>query len=146
MVDLKELTHQYTRSVTYTYTVEEVYGYIPKIPDGYRFVKFAPPKKGESVVLPSSGKVGEVLCNFSEDQPRLIVEKNPVVTDVHCAISLEDVYGQNEVKIPKGWKYKDFRPPKALEYFLVLPAHCFRTGEDDERYFKDTPRIIVEKE
>lgn len=84
------------------------------------------------------------LGYYSESQLEFapeIVDKTQCTTKV--TIDIKEVYGVDSVEIPKGYKFKAFKPPKIGEIFLdrytVTPDTC------NENFDKDSPRIILEK-
>ena len=87
---------------------------------------------------------GANLGHYAECNLTLVpetVDKTQCTTKV--TIDIKEVYGVDSVEIPKGYKFKAFKPPKIGEIFLdrftVTPDTC------NENFDKNSPRIILEQ-
>lgn len=141
----------------YVIKPSDVYTSKPEIPEGWRFVAFRPPKTAEWYV-PVQDYLGcactplQATKDFTENC-RVIVERIPApaapkITHLPAFyVSITDVYGINNPKIPRGWRIVAFRYPKHGEYFLstvhearVRQADWTNGGEGS----KALPRLILE--
>lgn len=105
-------------------------------------IEFRIPKRGDLYFSNVSGQLLEAIYD-TYDRPRLIKERNTYVnSDLSYKISVGDIY-KKPVKIPKGYRFLDFRPVQKNDLF-ILPVNGLIQNACNP--VSGIVRIIVEKE
>lgn len=60
----------------------------------------------------------------------------------YCTVMVKDVYGDEPVQIPEGYKFWTFSIPQPGEYFLAVPS---RTVQKQTIHDRPMPKIILDK-
>ena len=111
---------------TKTISIRDVYGTAtPEIPKGYKAIEFRLPRKGEAYL--SSSDYWLTACDdharMNTSIPYLILSKipDPIIIKGSVEYSTKstvcDIYSQ-DVNIPEGYEFVDFRPANQGEYFI----------------------------
>lgn len=107
-------------SLQYTITVMDVYKKKVTIPDGYEFVAFRIPKKGD-LILTLLGLVIELTASAALSGPRIVVKKKKVKVIIKSNVEQSDINWTvgdiypGDVEIPEGYDFVDFRNPMTGE-------------------------------
>jgi hypothetical protein len=139
---------------TKTISIEDVYGTAPEIPEGYKVLDFRLPRKGEYYAAYN----GYWLLAYEDHimaaaLPALILSKlpDPVVVKMNVENTIKTTVGDiydDDVTIPTGYEFVDFRIPKPGELFLSATSGSVLI-HDGRHNFSYTvisdSRIIVKK-
>lgn len=145
---MKAKNSLYIYPVTNKLSVTNIYGILPRIPEGYEQIDFRPPKKGDvfitkndTLALTNTFITEVAVDDFPISDPRVIVARQKQsFKGMCCVVYFSDIYGEDDIQIPEGYEFKAFRVPKLGEYIIaiggVLVQYTFGIIL--------SPRIIVE--
>ena len=139
---------------TKTISIKDVYGTDnPEIPKGYKALEFRLANRGEHYFY---GRCVLRAGDDHQDSPYIILSKLPdpvvikgnVENTFQSTITVAEIYG-DDVLIPEGYEFVDFRVPVDGEYYcsnnlgkVDLATSLYYYRDDDPRKFS---RIILRK-